>query len=175
MLDMIEIATAADLPAISAFYKKVCEELKVAPYSPEWAWPIYPNAQLLQQDVEENQILLGYKNQEIAAAGVIRRGEDPDYQGAPWQFPAPDPKIAIIHLYAVGSAYRGQGVASEFLQTMMGQIKADGYQVIHLDAVKTNVPAVKLYAKNGFQFVVDRPVDLGAFGVHTLRIMEYLV
>lgn len=175
MLDTVKIATLEDLDEICRFYQEVCDGLKSAKYSPEWAWPIYPNRAILKEDIEEKQILLGYQGQTLATAGVISAGEDPDYQSAPWNYPAPDKKIAVIHLYAVGAAFRGQGISSAMLQTMIHQIQSDGYQVIHLDAVKENVPAVKLYESNGFEFVEDRPVDLDEFGVHTLRIMEYLL
>lgn len=173
MLDKFRAATLEDLDEASQFYIDICEDLPNSEYGPAWVWGAHPSREILLDAIKHGKLLLGYKGNQIAAAGVVTYGEDESYRGANWKYPVTDSEISVIHIFAVSPKFRGQGISRDMLQAIMADIKHDGYKLIHLDALKSNVPAVKLYARNGFEFVEDRDVELKAVGVRTLSIMEY--
>ncbi|WP_225423578.1 GNAT family N-acetyltransferase [Levilactobacillus suantsaii] len=58
------------------------------------------------------------------------------------------------------------------LQAILKTAKQQGATVVHLDVVKGNVPADKLYEKNGFKLVADMPLDYPDLGVTPAKLYE---
>ncbi len=52
--------------------------------------------------------------------------------------------------------YRGQGIGTALLQTMLEALKAKGYRQVSLSVQKANETAVRMYKKAGFQVVKDK-------------------
>lgn len=168
----VRCATKADLPAIYQFYREVCAAISTTPYGPAWRWGVNPSEAILQRDLRQGKLLLGYDHARLAAVGVLLPGEDPDYRGAAWQLPATGATIGVLHLYAVHPNFRGRGISTKMLRAILAQARADGQTVLHLDAIKGNVPAEKLYTAVGFRFVEERVVTVPRIGQLTLRLME---
>lgn len=55
--------------------------------------------------------------------------------------------------------FHGQGIGGKLIDFCINEAKQRGYAAIRLDAVPDNIPAKKLYEKNGFVYLGD--VDLG--------------
>lgn len=168
----VRCATAADLPAIYQFYREVCAAIATTPYGPAWQWGINPSEQILRRDLRQGKLVLGYAHAQLAAVGALLPGEDPDYRGAAWQLPATDAEIGVLHLYAVHPHFRGRGISTKMLAAILAQAHADGQTVLHLDVIKGNVPAEKLYTAAGFRFAEERRVTMPQIGRLTLRLME---
>lgn len=168
----VRCVTASDLPAVNQFYEEVCAAIATTPYGPAWQWGVNPSAAILQRDLNRGKLLLGYDHAQLAAVGVLLAGEDPDYQGAAWRLPATEAEIGVLHLFAVHPRFRGRGISTKMLRAILAQAHADGRTVLHLDAIKGNVPAEKLYLAAGFRFVEERIVTPPHIGRITLRLME---
>lgn len=145
MLDEFLVAKSSDLDAVCEFYQAVCDQQSAADYAPGWDWGDYPNRNQLAQAIDRGQVLIGYAQGRLAAAGVLTHGEDAGYADVTWQKQFPDDQIGVLHLYAVHPDYRGQGIASGMLQGILEQARQDGLKVVHLDVRKGNVPAERLY------------------------------
>ena len=104
--------TKTDLPQVIAFYKDACDHQQFDQYSPDWTWGVYPSEQSLEESL--NDLFIGAFDDDgtLLGAGILTKGEDPDYPSEAWKIPATDDQIAILHLLAVGPAARGKGVAS---------------------------------------------------------------
>lgn len=172
MLDKVDVATLDTLEEVCQFYKNVCDGIADDEFGPAWQWGIHPSREMLVDYVKNGKVLVGHIGDQVAGVGAVKFGDDDNYQGADWKYQAKNEDIAVIHIYAINKDFRGQRVSSEMLQAMLKNIKNDGFKVVHLDAIRDNLPAVKLYMKNGFEFVEDRDVNLPHFGVYTLRVME---
>lgn len=173
MLTTIRVATATDLDAACQFYQSVCEHQSADAYAPGWKWGVYPDRTKLANAVKRGQLIIGLAEKTVVAAGLLTVGDDASYQTVPWQFqPATDHDIAVLHLYAVHPEYRGHGLASEMLQGILAQARTAGQTVVHLDVRKGNLPAEKLYLRNGFKAIEDRQLNYANVGPTWARLCE---
>lgn len=93
----------------------------------------------------------------------------------PWRHHFLDSEVAILHLFAVGKAYRGQGIAQQTLQGIFNQARQNGQCVIHIDVVEHNLPAEKAYLKAGFKFNNEQILDYDDLGPTPAKLFEYLL
>lgn len=171
----IKIAQLSDLANLCHFYKAVCDHQQYEEYSPKWHWQDYPSEQGLAAAIREHQVLMNVIDGTIAAAGVLSVGEDPTYRNVPWRHHFTDDEIAVLHLFAVGVQYRGQGVAKQTLQAILDQARANGQKVLHLDIVDPNLPAEKAYLKAGFIFNNSQIINFADLGPTPAKLFEYVL
>lgn len=106
MLDQVKILTAADATTAGDFYQAVCAHQAQDDYGPEWTWGDYPNQADILAACQQGQLLGGYQEGRLAAAGKLTRGDDPTYHSVPWPTEATDNQVAVLHLYAVSGPGR---------------------------------------------------------------------
>jgi ribosomal protein S18 acetylase RimI-like enzyme len=63
------------------------------------------------------------------------------------------PERAEIKRMRVSSEYQGRGYGQRILEELEARARALGYQILHLDTSILQIPAQKLYEKNGFREV----------------------
>lgn len=133
--------TKTDLPQVIAFYKDACDHQQFDQYSPDWTWGVYPSEQSLKESL--NDLFIGAFDDDgtLLGAGILTKGEDPDYPSEAWKISATDDQIAILHLLAVGPAARGKGVASGLLAQLKQVAKEAG-------AIVRRMPYTKRTATN---------------------------
>lgn len=151
----IRPATLSDLPAICDFYEQVCREQASDEYGADWHWGIYPSKQGLQAAITANFVIIGLIHQQIVSAGVLTKGEDPAYSQVKWLTAVPASQVTVLHLFAVGKASRGQGIAKQMLAWMCQFAKQTGFAMLHLDVMKGNMPAQRAYEHFGFKFAEE--------------------
>lgn len=70
----------------------------------------------------------------------------------------------------------GQGLGCKILSELIGFAKQAGYEQLELEVVSTNVPAVSLYKKLGFEVYGERPRSLklksGAYSNELLMLLN---
>lgn len=154
----IRIATKKDLLAICTFYKQVCEDQKYDQYGADWHWGIYPSKAILENFLNTAKIIIGIEDNHVISAGVLTDGEDPNYKNVHWLEKVVDSKVTVLHLFSVLRSARGHGIAQQMLKEIIEVAKLADYQVIHLDVMKGNLPAEKLYQKVGFNFVEEATI-----------------
>lgn len=81
-------------------------------------------------------------------------------------------EIAVLHAFAVGKNFRGQGVATRMLTFLKEECEKEGIKVIHLDVLKGNLAAENLYKKVGFTFVIEKKLLYQDTGLTWARIFE---
>lgn len=171
----IRLATVEDLSALCDFYQQICWQQQNDEYSPRWTWGDYPSKEYFSAKLTDAQIIINVINDQTAAAGVLSVGEDTSYQAVPWHHHFPNGEVAVLHLFAVGKAYRGQGVAQQTLQEIFNQARQNGQRVIHIDVVEHNLPAEKAYLKAGFKFNNEQILDYDDLGPTPAKLFEYLL
>ena len=171
----IRLATTADLSTLCDFYQHVCLQQQNDEYSPRWTWGGYPSKEYLSDKLNDAQVIINVIDEQIASAGVLSVGEDPNYRGVPWHHHFLDSEVAILHLFAVGKAYRGQGIAQQTLQGIFKQARQNGQRVIHIDVIDHNLPAEKAYLKAGFKFNNVQILDYDDLGPTSAKLFEYLL
>lgn len=72
-----------------------------------------------------------------------------------------NPDKAYIFGYYVRSDYKGQGVGKQFIREVYTILKNDGFSLVCLTVSVKNIPAVKLYEREGFEVKETRYSEFG--------------
>lgn len=171
VLDEIRVAQPGDLTGIATLYKAICDHQPLDEYGADWTWGEYPSVEGLRQLIADATVMIGIKDQQVVAAGVLTTGED--YPQADWPHPFADNEVGILHLYGVHPEYRGTGISSELLQAIIKQARKEGKKAIHLDVLAGNVPSEKLYVRNGFTVVQALTLHYDDIGDQDAKVLEY--
>ena len=146
------LANISDLDNLKKFYDDIIDGHVDDDYSAKWTKDVYPSRNDILSHIENNEMFIGLIGDEIAAAGAISFKEDPMYHCDKWKLKLSDDEVGVLHIFAVSKKFRRSGISTMMLQYLIEQIKAHGLKAIHLDTYINNVPAERLYKKNGFEY-----------------------
>ena len=164
-------ARAEQKDALCRFYEEVCREQEGRDNGPLWHYGVYPDPEELREHVDRGEIFCALRGGRMALSLVLKRGEDPEYRDVP--FTRREEPIAVLHLFAVHPDFRGQGLAKAGLRALRELLHAEGVGSLHLDVVKGNRAAERLYQGEGFRFVQEREVYYEDTGALLVRLYEY--
>ncbi|WP_022932860.1 GNAT family N-acetyltransferase [Treponema bryantii] len=122
---------------------KHMEELKIH----QWD-EIYPDLQIISEDISKNQMYIGKKDGKPAVCFVLSEEFDEEYKNGKWLLP--DAKFCVIHRLCVSPDFQNQGLAAETLKYIENLCKDQGYDSIRLDCFTQNPYSQKLYDKAGY-------------------------
>ncbi|MEY8442364.1 GNAT family N-acetyltransferase [Lactobacillaceae bacterium 24-114] len=173
MLEQIKIAEINDLPGVISLYKAICDHQSQDQYGANWTWGEYPSEESLTENIQKKQLVIGLQDGKVIAGGVVTIGED--YPQVDWPTPATENEIGVLHLLGVHPDYRGTGISSQIVGAVQNHAKKLGLKVLHLDVLANNVPAEKLYQKNGFKLVKSLTLHFDDIGDQLAKVMEYSI
>ncbi len=168
-----ELCKTEDLPYLYVFYNEVIDHQDKDPYSPGWTKDVYPSLADLESHLIKDLVYAIRYEDKIIGAGIVSLKEDPIYLNAPWQHSFKENEIAVLHLFAIHPSYRGRGLALKLLRFIMEETEKTS-KAIHLDAVKGNLAAAKLYEKAGFANAGDHEVWYEDTGDIVVELFEYV-
>lgn len=153
----LKVASLVDLDRLCEFYQAVCNHQVYDEYGADWHWGIYPDEDTLRKHLEKEEVLyLG--DTSIQAACIYTLGDDPIYSEVKWKYPQNSQDCGSLHLVAVHPTSRGFHLANVLMERVIAFLKEKELKVIHLDVVKGNLPASRLYVKHGFEYYCDKYV-----------------
>lgn len=109
---------------------------------------IYPDKEILRQDISRNQMFIGEKDNKIAVCFVLNEERDEEYNNASWI--CPDARFCIIHRLCVNPLFQNQGIAGQTMEYIEDLCNNLGYDSIRLDCFTENPYSRKLYDKAGY-------------------------
>ncbi|MBQ6536254.1 MAG: GNAT family N-acetyltransferase [Firmicutes bacterium] len=149
---MLEIRPARpeEFPAVRAFYHRLIDLMRDAPYKPGWEKEVYPADGQLRQAIDGQQLYVGELAGETACAMIMDRQCNEGYSGAPWRAEAHPEQVSVIHALGVLPTTQGRGLGREMVRFAKDKAREEGRLVIRLDVLSGNLPAEKLYLGLGF-------------------------
>lgn len=137
------LGTMADL-------KEVCTVVKSAIVHMDqqniFQWDdIYPNEEVLQQDIENQQLFVGIINNQIAVIYVLNQECDAEYKNGKWKYM--NASYCVLHRLCVNPVFQNQGIGKLTMEHIEREVFLLGIQSIRLDAFTGNPYALKLYNK----------------------------
>ena len=108
----------------------------------------------------------------VLGAMVLTDREDDDYLAVDWHHKVAPEDVCVLHLLATHPAARGRGVAKALLRGMVDIARAGGKRAIHLDVIKGNLAASRLYEGFGFRYAGDAMVHYDDIGDTELWMYE---
>ena len=147
----MEFAVKEDAHKIIELYKDVIDAVNKTNIKLGWNIEVYPNDQFVYSSIENGQMCILREGDEIIAAAVVNHTVNAEYDDIDWKIKAPKDKISTIHALATSPSRRGKETSDRFLKEIEEYSVAQGDIAIHLDVIDTNIPAYKLYTRNGFE------------------------
>ena len=121
----------------------------------------YPSRAILENDVAEGNLFVGTLGERIAACYVINDEYDEDYVNGNWQYP--DTRYRFGHRLCVDVRLQGKGLASQVMEHVEEQLRADGVESFRFEAFAENPVSLALYEKHGYTCVGEMHWDMGVF------------
>ena len=174
----IRIAATADFNHIMEFYNKIIEDmdqLEDSQGKPGWKKGIYPNESFIHRAIESQSMWINMREGEIIAALVLNQECADGYERAKWQVKAKPAEIAVLHAFAVSTAYQKQGVAKQTLTQMIEKCRTGGLKALRLDVLKRNLPALRLYESARFVYVDTVQLFYEDTGLTDFYLYEYML
>lgn len=148
-----------EIEKTAKFYDEVILYLDNHINYPKWKYKIYPSIISVKANYKSNSQYICLDNDSIIASFVLNLDPEGNYKKAKWTKDLKYGEFLVIHGLAVKSDYYGKNIATKILDYCKEYAKTNGYKGIRLDIVPTNIPAKKLYLKNGFKYVMDIDLD----------------
>ena len=155
----VRSAAAADLDAVCALYEAACRDMAGTAFDIEWVWGNYPARDGLAERIAAGELLLAERAGRVVGACVVDNADDPTYAVASWRIDVPQPRVGVLHLFVVDPEHRGEGIAPVLLDAADAAAREHGFSTLRLDVFDNNEPAVRLYARHGYE-------DRGVFTLH---------
>ena len=109
---------------------------------------IYPDKDILKEDITKNQMYIGKTDNKIAVCFVLSEECDEEYKNGCWKYT--DSRFNVIHRLCVNPLFQNQGIAAKTLEYIENLSKSEGYDSIRLDCFTQNPYSKKLYDKAGY-------------------------
>ena len=166
------IATLEDLDSLYEFFNIIIDHQKYDEYGADWTKDVYPSYEILKEKIENDLFFIETEDDRIIAAGAVQLHEEEDYKKGRWLKNFDDDEIAVLHLFAIHPKYRGKGYTKPFLNYIIEET-GKHIKAIHLDVVKGNLPARKIYEKVGFIYIGDVEMYYEDTGNIIVELLEY--
>jgi len=143
---MIKIVSISMLDRIMEIYSsaiKRMEELNI------YQWDdVYPNKELIQNDIASNTMYGYFVNSDLCAIQVINTIQSPEYSQIQWKFKDINP--LVLHRLCVDPEFQNQGISKEMIFFAEKYAVENNFKTIRFDAFINNNISVNIYKKMGF-------------------------
>jgi len=171
---IIKQAKLDEYSAVRAFYHSLIDALPDSSYV-KWKKDIYPAPDYLESTISRGKLYFGIENNSIIAAMVLNHDCNESYKKFQWPTEAKPDEIMVIHALGVHPLQSGKGYAKEMVKFAIEKARTEQQKALRLDVFKGNVPAEKLYAGLGFQYLHTLQMLYEDTGWTDFKLYEYKI
>jgi len=168
----IRKCTEADIASAGAFYDRVVLWLDSHINYPKWIYGVYPSMETVRASTKAGTQFICLDGNAIIGAFILNDDSDGNYQEGCWQQALADGEYMVLHTLAIDPEYHRQGIGSEIIRFCVDRTRSNGYKALRVDIVPDNLPARKLYEKNGFTHAGDVDLGRGIEGIPVFSLFE---
>ncbi len=168
----IQKCQEADIVAAGAFYDDVVFWLDHHINYPKWMYKNYPSEDWVRQMTAAGEQYLCTEGEQLIGAFVLNDDPQGNYKKGNWSIELPEGSYMVLHALAIAPELQGRGLGAEVVRFCVEKARADGYKALRLDIVPGNLPARKLYERNGFRYVGDADLDRGLAHIPIFSLYE---
>lgn len=169
---MIRKANRNDIDAIEAIYSRIHEEQEQGRTVIGWQRNVYPTRQTAETALKRGDLFVQTDEQgQIVGAAIFNQIQDDFYADAPWQYPAEDREVMVMHTLVTDPRYKNKGYGSAFADYYEQYAIAQGCRYLHIDTNERNLNARGFYKNRGFREIGVCPCDFnGLMGVRLVLL-----
>lgn len=168
----MEKAKQTDINEIVELYRLVIDTVNTTDIKLGWNINLYPDESFVKEAIVNEEMYVIREDNVIVAVAAINHNVNPEYDDIDWAIKGPKENIATIHALTTHPAYRGHNTSDRLLKEIEELCKQNGDKSIHLDVIDTNIPAYKLYIRNGYTEVDCIKMYYEVVGTREFWMME---
>lgn len=153
---MIRPATVRDIDAIDAGYTELLLHEREQGTNSHWELGVYPTRATAERAVADGTMYVLEREGRVRASMILNSRQAPEYRDIPWLYPAREAEVLVIHTLCVPPSEAGRGLGTRMVAFAADFARRQGRRVIRLDTNAQNLPAQRLYLKNGFRLAGSR-------------------
>jgi ribosomal protein S18 acetylase RimI-like enzyme len=143
----IQTAKMGDLDGIVKLFKNAVKNM-IKNDILQWD-EIYPNEDVLAEDIRKNQMYKTIYDSNIVSAFVLNKEYDKEYENGAWEYNGNN--FMVLHRLCVNVEYQNKGFGTRTMVCIEEYLKNTGVESIRLDTFSKNQGALKLYNKLGYK------------------------
>jgi len=171
----MEIANFDDESEILDLYRAAIDKVNTTSVRLGWNIELYPDRSFVHNAISGGEMVILREDDRIVASAVVNHTVIPEYDSVRWEVTGPEDRIATIHALAVLPDKQGSRVSYSFLSDIVEFCRSNGDAAIHLDVIDTNIPAYKLYIRNGFKEIDYTQMYYEVVGNRQFWMMELIL
>ena len=173
---MIRKAISEDIDAIEAIYNRIHHRQEQGKTVIGWQRNIYPTRQTAQAALERGDLFVQTNEQgQIVGAAIFNQIQDDFYRDAPWQYPAEDREVMVMHTLVTDPLHQNKGYGSAFADYYEEYALAQGCRYLHIDTNERNLNARHFYQNRGYREIAVCPCDFnGLLGVRLVLLEKHI-
>lgn len=168
----MEFAIKEDKKEIMDLYRNVIEKVNASAIRLGWNIDTYPDEKFVEKAIMNGEACVLRDAGRIVAVAVVNHVVNPEYDDINWEVKGPRERIATIHALAVAPDLQGSKTSYRLLADIEEYCARNGDLAIHLDVIDTNIPAYKLYMRNGYREIDCIKMYYEVVGVREFWMME---
>lgn len=140
------LALKEDLQEVNDMFKAAIELMETQDIH-QWD-EIYPNKDIIYDDILKNQLYLCFLNDKLVSAFVLNKECDKEYDYADWKYTSCE--YVIIHRLCVNPEMQNKSLGKKTVRLIEEIAFKNGFGAIRLDCFTENPFAFRLYQKLGY-------------------------
>lgn len=168
-------ATAADIDRIGEIYEAIHTESECGRTYTGWVRGVYPIKGTAAAALGRGDLFAEESDGKVVGAAIINRTQVNVYADTPWEVPAPDDKVMVLHTLVIDPYIKGCGLGRAFVEFYENYARENGCISLRLDTNVLNLNARSFYGKLGYKEVAVLPcVFNGIEGVRLVMLEKKL-
>ena len=168
-------ATPADLSAIASIYEAIHAEEEAGRTSVGWIRDVYPTRKTAEASLLREDLFVAEEDGTIVGTAIINQLQVDVYEGAAWEFPAPDSEIMVLHTLVISPKFFGKGLGKAFVKFYEDYALGQNCPCLRMDTNARNIRARAMYRKLGYREIGIVPcVFNGIEGVQLVLLEKRL-
>ncbi len=148
---MIRKATEKDIKAIAEIYEDIHTEEEAGKLTIGWERGVYPTEATAAASVAIGEMFVCERDGKVVAAAKLNKEQVDVYYGAPWEYPADDEQIMVIHTLVVSPSIQTSGIGREFVKFYEEYALENNCPYLRMDTNERNERARGFYKKMGYK------------------------
>ena len=171
----IRLATIEEYDRVLAFYYATIDMMKDSEFNSLWKKDVYPSNAYIKESIEKGELWICEIDGQISSSMVLNHECNDGYRSVEWPTTPEKDQIFVIHAFGVLPTQHGKGIGSQMLRNAIAHASKNSVKVIRLDVLSDNIPAVRLYTKNGFSYVDTTCMYYDDTGWTDFKLFEYAI
>lgn len=168
----IRKAKESDLDAVARIYEQIHDAEEAGTLRTSWVRGVYPTRATAETALARGDLFVLEEDGKVLAAARINREQMEVYAGAPWEYPAAEEEVCVLHTLVVSPFAARRGCGERFVRFYEDNARARGCTVLRIDTSEINTAARAMYRKLGFREAAILPVYFNAIPGVRLVLLE---